>query len=189
MAQFIIGIIMVVIGLVGAYVTKDGWEKMNREDKPKFVVNFANVRFMESSETKGSLMFIEIEVVNLGSPSVVTGWQAELKLGSQITSRVLPTSIPDGFKILGDGGKLIAEFREDNRLETKAIEKPLIRGARVSGWLRFDFIGITKEQLTNAEKTICVRDILGHEYSFKFKDLSSITNTHLPGSGTPPFMP
>lgn len=32
MAQFIIGIIMVVIGFVGAYVAKDGWEKMHRKD-------------------------------------------------------------------------------------------------------------------------------------------------------------
>jgi hypothetical protein len=31
MAQFIIGIIMVVIGFVGAYVAKDGWEKMHRK--------------------------------------------------------------------------------------------------------------------------------------------------------------
>ena len=33
MAQFIIGIIMVVIGLVGAYVAKDGWEKIQHKDK------------------------------------------------------------------------------------------------------------------------------------------------------------
>ena len=120
---------------------------------------------------------------------MIIGWQAELKLGSQITSRVLPTSIPEGFKILGNGGKLIAEFHKDNCLENKAIEEPLIKGARTSGWLRFDFTDITQEQLANAEKTICVHDILNHEYSFIFKDLAPVMNTHLPGSGTPPFIP
>jgi hypothetical protein len=159
------------------------------EGKPKFVLNLGSAWFMESSEYKGSIMFIEIEVMNLGSPSVIIGWQAELKLGLPITSRVLPTSIPDGLKILRDGSKLIAEFHNDNRLENKAIEEPLIRGARVSGWLMFNFTDITQEQLANAEKIIYVHDFLNHEYLLKFKDLSPIMNTHLPGSGPPPFMP
>jgi hypothetical protein len=160
------------------------------EGKPKFVLNLGNARFGKSQE-KASVMFIEIEIMNLGSPSVVIGWQAELKLDSQTTSRILPTSITDGLKILRDDGKLMAEFHKDNLLENKAIEEPLVKGARVSGWLMFNFTDITQEQLANAEKTIYVHDILNHEYSLKFsaKDLSTTGDIHFPGAGTPPFMP
>ncbi len=37
MAQFIIGIIMVVIGIVGGYLAQDGWKKMHHKDNNQIV--------------------------------------------------------------------------------------------------------------------------------------------------------
>ena len=61
MAQFIIGIIMVVIGFVGAYVAKDGWEKMHRkENEPK-----KEVYNVESHNQQGGITTGKIENVNI----------------------------------------------------------------------------------------------------------------------------
>ena len=61
MVQFIIGIIMVVIGFIGAYVAKDGWEKMHRKENKseKEVYN------VESHNQQGGVTAGKIETVIL----------------------------------------------------------------------------------------------------------------------------
>ena len=61
MAQFIIGIIMVIIGIVGGYIAQDGWRKMHRkENEPK-----KEVYNVESHNQQGGVTTGKIENINI----------------------------------------------------------------------------------------------------------------------------
>jgi len=158
---------------------------------PKFELRLANVQFLSDSDKK-VFMFVEMEIRNLGSPSVVKEWQAELKLGSQRIGTAIPITMNEGREFWSKE-HLIAKFVLENSLMDKVAEEPLAKGAAKAGWLIFEFTNITEDQFINAEKIIYVEDYLMHEYSYKFEDIGKMpslirdTHSYIPGTGPMPF--
>jgi hypothetical protein len=159
------------------------------QDVPKFKLRRGNVWCGKNLDANTCILLVEAELTNYGSPSITNGWEAELRLNSQIIGHAPATMMFEGknSQIWGNG-KLIAEFHKDNNLIDKTAEEPLAKGGRRAGWLRFDFSGVTEDQMKNAGKIIYVQDVLCHKYSLDVTNATFDANTYIPRSGTPPFI-
>ena len=175
--------------LVSFFVVWNGEHKkvsqLEESTKPKLVLQINNVVTAYSLETKGSFIFINLGVKNLGAPSIAYEWKLSAIGSNWRDEKILPTPIPDGFRIGKEGQTdIIAIFSESNRLEEKTMT-PLQKGSLVNGWLRFDFPGKQREDLDNATKIVYVHDVLDNESSITFVKFERLRSS--PGSGPDPF--
>jgi hypothetical protein len=144
----------------------------------------------ESPEINGCTLFINLQIRNVGFPSVAHTWRLSIKSKSINADRIIPTFIPDGLRLWDENHKIFAQFTEANRLEERTM-KPIITGDMANGWLLFKLPGIHHKQLEGSPTiTIYVKDIFDHEYSFSFTRPESGEAggpMYYPGSGPNPF--
>jgi hypothetical protein len=173
---------------VKAVSTQLTTEKEN--NSPKFILNWNSYHQGDIPKINGCGIFLNMQLKNVGAPSVAYGWKLSVKSDVINAGPILPSLIPDGHKFWDEHRKLFARFSAANRLEEKAT-KPIVRGDMINGWLWFMLPGIHQKQLVGATITIYVRDIFDHEYPFSF--IPSLSpkggrSLYIPGSGPDPFL-
>lgn len=97
----------------------DARKKLDDVTKPQFVVD---VYFTLSGDVayKGTVLFMNLGVRNLGAPSAVYAWRLSVKSQTTTVNDLTPTEIGDGYKMRrGEDGSVIAEFHKNNRIEEK----------------------------------------------------------------------
>jgi len=161
-------------------------KKLEGLTRPKLIGVMDQLVAGNTPELGGIQVFVVVSIKNDGAPSIAQAFQMRIKADSyDATER--PTFIPEGFKLIGEGGKILAEFHEADTWQRKA-ETAITQGVRVRGWLRFVFKGISADQLQTAKnriREVYFKDIKDQEYTVTDKTLDTSGILYYPGAGTP----
>lgn len=191
--------IFIVVFLVGAFFVAwreqyhaavEAQTKLEELTVPKLEATVEQIVRGDSPDLGGAQIWLNVSVKNFGAPSVAQGWQLSVKSPTVNVERMTPIWINEGYRLFDPSeNKTIAEFHQNMNLSERTMTTPILQGEMRSGWLRYDFIGLTKEQVGDAEKTLYFRDIREHEYSVRFTRLPPLKNPlYIPGSGGNPFV-
>jgi len=132
---------------------------------------------------------LEVTIGNLGSPSVVRGYNLVLRLaGSTSTTDYASTLLPKN--ITSSDGKIIATFDSTTDAIYEKTVQPIGTGAEVVGWIFFKIPNVTGDQLhaSGTSMNLDFQDITGKEYqthTWLFDGTAAKEQYYVPGGGRP----
>jgi hypothetical protein len=157
------------------------------QNKPKFEGSIDWLVMGDSPDINSAQVFVVLTVRNTGAPSIVEGdWKLTIRFGDSVYT-ASPIFIPDGYKLQGQHSE-VARFTRDMAFEDKAA-KPVDRGSKITGWLRYPFQDIKMAELNRIGTTLELgfTDILKEPYIAKFtvEKGSDDQLRYNPGAGAP----
>ncbi|MCI0422773.1 MAG: hypothetical protein L0312_26720 [Acidobacteria bacterium] len=137
-------------------------------NRPVLIGEIEQVMTGYSPDLGATQAFVLLAIVNHGEPSIADGFGVTVE-AENVRLSERPWHIPPGYKLYGEGGKVVAEFKTDANLSTKANE-PIEKGHRVRGWLQYRFKQVTADHLSQlqgpkAKWTVTFYDYLRNEYT------------------------
>ncbi len=142
----------------------------------------------DTNNTNEGVLTIEIAIDNLGSPSIVDGYNLNVKLvGATSTINDIQPRFPLPAKI-SDQGKTIFVFNTSTDAIYEKTAQPIQSGAQTTGWVLFVVPGVTLSELGSPGTWIGLdyQDITGKHYETTWVTGAGIGSMHyIPGGGLP----
>jgi hypothetical protein len=156
------------------------------QNTPKLIGTIDLFAVGDSPDINAAQVFVLLRVRNVGAPSIVEGYTLHVK-SKDLDLQSRPFFIPENWT--AHSNTLEVHFTRDMVFEDKAA-KPIERGGRIAGWLRYVFEGMKAEHLhrIGTVYTLDFTDVLGNPYTATYtvdKEASDDQFFYNPGAGAP----
>ena len=180
--------------LIGAYLVLFGWAVVHNvyDDHESLLTANSELRTTLSAQLKlvgkidsvsmapvnstECLFTINASVNNLGEPTLLEHWRAELKLkdGTTIHGMDLPAPLPEFRTTLlyGSDNKAGAVLLGTDDLINLTKPNPIVTGGGVSGWIQIVF-PINLPRTSGADLTLFFDDVRGNTHTASFPNLKN----------------
>jgi hypothetical protein len=162
--------------------------RLNEIDSPRLVGRIEQRFSGWTQELQATTLLVLLSIRNSGSPTMVEGYRLTLEWAESNKAEVIPTFIPEGYRLFDNHNHTVATFNRGDGIYEKTIN-PIPKGGIVRGWLMYRITQFNTQEMhrmSGIHFTVTFSDVNGREWTaVDISSGESVVPLYHPGAGLP----